>query len=115
VKTLEEIEKAIQNNANKPVMLDFYADWCVSCQIMESTTLADVKVQAALKGFKVLKVDLTENSKDNKAIMAHFHVIAPPTFVFFNAKGQALENMTLVGEMDTDAFLRQLQKVQQLQ
>lgn len=111
VKTLAEIEKAIKNT-KKPVMIDFYADWCVSCQVMESSTLADPRVLNVLKDFNVLKVDLTENNQDNKAIMSHFNVIAPPTFLFFSAQGQALETLTLVGEVSTEDFLNQLQKVQ---
>ncbi len=65
VSTLKELEEVV-NNSNKPVMIDFYADWCVSCKELEEFTFSDSKVQKLLKDFTLLQVDVTKNSKDDK-------------------------------------------------
>lgn len=111
VKTLAETEQAIHQALGKPVMLDFYADWCTSCKIMEATTFKDPAVQAALKNFTVVKVDITGNNEAHKALLQKFNVIAPPTFLFFNAQGQELSNHRLVGEMSAAVFLKQIHKI----
>lgn len=112
VKTVGELQQAIVKARGKPVMIDFYADWCTSCQIMEATTFKDPRVEKALKDFVVLKVDITANSKQNKALLSQFNVVAPPTFLFFNKNGDEQENLRLVGETPANKFLQQLQDAQ---
>lgn len=109
--TASTIEQAIQQAKGTPVMLDFYADWCASCKVMEATTFKDPKVVEALSHFTVIKVDVTANNSNNKALMTLFHVVAPPTFVFFNAQGEQLHNLKIVGENTADEFLETLNKV----
>ncbi len=108
VKTVEGVKTALANAKDKPVMLDFYADWCVSCQIMESTVFKDPRVEKALKEFVVVKVDITANNDQEKALLKEFNVVAPPTFLFFNAQGQEQTNLRIVGEKSADEFLQQL-------
>jgi thiol:disulfide interchange protein DsbD len=109
--TLSGLIQGIKNAKGTPVMLDFYADWCASCKLMEATTLKNKKVRQALAHFKVIKVDLTANNAHDKDIMAYFHVVAPPMFLFFNAEGKALPDLTLVGESTVETFLRLLRQV----
>jgi len=108
--TLEGIQQEIAQ-AGKPVMLDFYADWCTACKVMDATTFKDLKIQEALSQFKVIKVNVTENNSNNKAIMNYFKVIAPPTFIFFNKQGDELNQLKIVGERDTEDFLNTLNKI----
>ncbi|MDI9818175.1 MULTISPECIES: protein-disulfide reductase DsbD [unclassified Legionella] len=110
VKTVNEVEEAIANAKGKPVMLDFYADWCASCQIMEATTFKDPEVEEALKQFVVLKIDITANNNDDKALLKKFNVIAPPTFLFFNEQGHEYRHLRLVGEISASQFLKQLRQ-----
>lgn len=86
VSTVSEVQQAIAKAKGKPVMLDFYADWCTSCQIMESTTFKDPQVEAALKNFIVLKVDITANNAQDKALLRQYGVVAPPTFLFLTKR-----------------------------
>ncbi len=93
---------------NRPVMLDFYADWCVSCKEMEKFTFADPAVQAKLAGFTLLKADVTANSADDKALLARFGLFGPPGIVFFTPGGQEVAGLRVVGFQDAASFLRTL-------
>lgn len=110
-KTLAGIKREIEQAKGSPVMLDFYADWCASCKVMEATTFQDPNVLAALSHFKVIKVDVTANDAENKAIMKEYQVIAPPTFVFFNSQGKELSEFKLVGESSANDFLHKLNQI----
>lgn len=111
VKTVKDLQLAIDSAKGKPVMLDFYADWCGSCKLMESTLFKDPRVESALKNFVVLKVDITANREQEKALLSRFDVIAPPTFLFLNKQGKEETHLRLVGETSTDKFLNQLGRI----
>lgn len=108
VVTATNIQEAIAKANGKPIMLDFYADWCNSCKAMEATTFKDTQVLNALKDFVVLKVDVTANNPSNKALLQRYNVVAPPTFLFFNKDGKELEQARLVGEVNSKKFLKHL-------
>ncbi|WED43693.1 protein-disulfide reductase DsbD [Legionella cardiaca] len=108
VSSVSEVQEAIAKAKGKPVLLDFYADWCTSCQIMEATTFKDPQVEAALKNFVVLKVDITANNAQNKALLQQYGVIAPPTFLFFNKQGNEQSSLRVIGEASASKFLEQL-------
>ena len=107
-KSVSEIQDALANAKGKPVLLDFYADWCASCKVMANTTLQDERVLALLNNFIVLKVDLTANNAKTKAILSRYNVVAPPTFLFFDAKGIELSQLRLVGETSAKTFFNHL-------
>lgn len=88
----------------KPVLLIFYAKWCASCQTMERAIQQDPLLLRTLNHFQIIQADITELDEGNKALMTAFHVIAPPTVFVFNAQGILLENLTRVGEMDTQTL-----------
>ena len=111
VTTLDQVQAAMAQAKGKPVMLDFYADWCASCKVMEATTLKNPAVVDALSHFVVIKVDVTENSTEAQNVMSHFNVVAPPTYLFFNAQGEELKPVTVVGESSASEFLDVLQQV----
>lgn len=112
-KTLASIKREIEQAKGTPVMLDFYADWCASCKIMEATTFQDPNVLEALNHFKIIKIDVTANDAENKAIMNEYKVVAPPTFVFFNSQGKELNEFKLVGESSANEFLHNLNQIKQ--
>ncbi|BBP46667.1 thiol:disulfide interchange protein DsbD [Thiosulfatimonas sediminis] len=93
----------------KPVMLDFYADWCVSCKEMEQFTFSDQKVQRALEGVTLLKADVTANDDLDKALMKRFGIIGPPAILFFE-NGQEHKAQRVVGFKNADDFSQTIQR-----
>jgi thiol:disulfide interchange protein DsbD len=94
----------------KPVMLDFYADWCVSCKEMEALTFADPAVQQALAGVVLLQADVTPNDDLDKALYKHFGIIGPPSIMFFDRDGNELKNFRVVGFMKAEQFAQHVQR-----
>jgi thiol:disulfide interchange protein DsbD len=92
-------------------MLDFYADWCVSCKEMERFTFADPAVQARLAGMVLLQADVTANSEADKALLKRFGLYGPPGIIFFDAKGAELTDMRVIGYQDAPRFLKTLRDV----
>jgi thioredoxin:protein disulfide reductase len=82
---------------HRPVMLDFTAEWCISCKEMEHNTFPNEGVIGALKPFMLLRADVTANDKDDQALLQRFHSFGPPTIAFFDAGGTERENFKLVG------------------
>ncbi|WP_407275416.1 protein-disulfide reductase DsbD [Halothiobacillus sp. DCM-1] len=113
IKNLAELDQqlAAAKAAGKPVMLDFYADWCVECKKMEHDTFSDPGIVAALKPFVLLQADVTANNADDKALFKRFEVLGPPTIVFFNAQGVEQKAQQVVGYEAPDRFLRHLEAV----
>lgn len=116
VKNLAALNKRLQAAAKnkQPVLLDYYADWCESCLALERHVFADPSVQAVLSQahFKLLRVDLSENTADDEVLLQHFQVYAPPTILFFDRKGQELKALRIVGEVSQSEFLAQLANIQ---
>ena len=113
VATLSELEHRIAKATanNQLVMLDFYADWCISCKEMEAYTFKDSKVKQSLAGFVLLQADVTKNSDDDKALLAKFNLIGPPGVIFFGADQQEKSSYRVIGFQDADTFVNTLQRV----
>jgi thiol:disulfide interchange protein DsbD len=107
VKSVAELD-AIVAAAGKPVMLDFYADWCVSCKEMERFTFSDERVRARLAGAVLLQADVTANTEDDKALLKRFKLFGPPGIVFYDARGQLLASPRVIGYQNSDVFLASL-------
>jgi thiol:disulfide interchange protein DsbD len=109
IRNLVELETAVQA-AGKPVMLDFYADWCVSCKEMEAFTFTDAKVQAKLEGLLLLQVDVTANSPEDKALLRRFSLFGPPGIIFFDRQGREIQGLRVIGYQPADRFLATLNR-----
>jgi thiol:disulfide interchange protein DsbD len=113
VRTVAELDAKVKqaSQQGKRVMLDFYADWCVSCKEMEVYTLTDAKVKQALNDFVLLQADVTENSEADKALLDRFQLIGPPAILFFSTDQQEHPEHRVIGYQDTETFLKSLQRV----
>jgi thiol:disulfide interchange protein DsbD len=92
-----DLAQALNEAKGKAVMLDFYADWCVSCKEMEKYTFTDPAVQTALKDFVLLKADVTATTKEHRELLKQFGLYGPPATIFFDATGQERKNLRLAG------------------
>lgn len=113
VTSLKELKTALKaaSQRGQSVMLDFYADWCVSCKEMERYTFHDPSVINALGPFVLLKADVTDNSDDNQALMKYFNLIGPPATLFFGPDGEEQRGLRVIGFMEANDFVAQIQKV----
>jgi thiol:disulfide interchange protein DsbD len=109
VRSPAELERRLAA-VDRPVMLDFYADWCVSCKEMEKFTFADAAVQAKLAGFTLLKADVTANTADDKALLARFGLFGPPGIIFFDRRGKEIAGVRVVGYQEAAVFLKTLER-----
>ena len=110
VRTIAELDAAIAQNKGKMAMLDFYADWCVSCKEMEKLTFPQAQVKAHLDTMLLLQVDVTANNADDKALLKRFNLFGPPGIIFFNSAGAEIADGRVVGFQDADKFLQSLIK-----
>lgn len=97
--------------AGKPVMLDFYADWCISCKEMEAFTFTDTRVQRLLDDVVTVQVDVTANDADDKRLLERFRLFAPPAIVFFDRAGNELPAARVVGFLNADRFADHVERV----
>lgn len=106
IKSLDDLNKrvAAATAAGKPVMLDFYADWCTSCKEMERYTFSDRSVQAALSKAVLLHADVTANDAVDQELMHHFDILGPPTIAFYGPDGAERRNFRVVGYMKAPDF-----------
>ena len=104
VHSVQELQQMLNVAHGKPVMLDFYADWCVSCKEYEQFVFSDLQVQAALEGVVLLQADVTGNREEDAALLKHFELFGPPGIVFFNTQGQILQPI-IKGYQDAPKFL----------
>ncbi|BBJ00588.1 thiol:disulfide interchange protein DsbD [Ferrigenium kumadai] len=108
VRNLAALDARIAQARGKTVMLDFYADWCVSCKEMERFTFSDATVQARLKDTVLLQADVTANSDDDKALLKRFQLFGPPATLFFDTQGKEIDHR-VTGYQDAAQFLQSLQ------
>lgn len=106
IKSVADLEHEVEQAAamNKPVMLDFYADWCISCKEMERYTFTDPGVRRALGEAVLLQADVTSNDERDQALLQRFGLYGPPGIIFFNRDGEELPNMRVVGYKPADEF-----------
>ncbi|CDY76366.1 Cytochrome c-type biogenesis protein DsbD, protein-disulfide reductase [Caballeronia glathei] len=107
VRTSTELDLAVKAAA-RPAMLDFYADWCVSCKEMEHLTFSDPRVRERLAQLNLLRADVTANNADDQALLRRFKLFGPPGIIFFDAQGN--EVARVVGYEPADKFLKSLDK-----
>lgn len=92
--------------AGQPVLLDWYADWCISCKVIEHQVLNAPQVQAQLNGFKLLRFDLTESNAEQRALLDRYTLFGPPALLFFAANGSEMTTDRVVGEVNADEFAK---------
>lgn len=108
VRNVADLDDALRT-AGRPVVLDFYADWCVSCKEMERLTFVDPTVRKRMAGALLLKADVTANNDDDRALLRRFNLFGPPGMIFFDPQGRELPAARVAGYQNAARFLLTLQ------
>ncbi|MGH8853075.1 MAG: thioredoxin family protein, partial [Telluria sp.] len=111
IKSVADLDRELANSGGKTVLLDFYADWCVSCKEMEKLTFVDPQVQAKLADTILLQVDVTANDEQDKAMLKRFKLFGPPGIIMFDRSGKEIEDSRVIGYQSPEKFLTSLGKL----
>ena len=109
INSLDQLNNIIASNNEKPIMLDFYADWCVACLEFEKFTFTDKEVSALMQQYILLKADVTENNQNDKELMKRFNIFGPPAILFFNNSGDEVKQIRTIGFKNPKDFKKILQ------
>lgn len=113
ITAIEELDAILLENKGKKVMVDFYADWCISCKEFEKITFSDKSVQLEMDKFVLVQVDLTSNDAAAKAFTKKYGIFGPPAILFFDEDGHLKNDKTIIGFKEPQEFLKHLMDVQQ--
>ncbi len=114
VRNTAELDQAVKQASGKFLMLDFYADWCVSCKEMEQLTFSDSRVKKALADFVLLQADVTENTPEDLGLLKRFNLFGPPGIIFYNKQGQEILPIKVIGFENADNFLETINRIRAL-
>jgi thiol:disulfide interchange protein DsbD len=107
VASVADLDQQLRS-AERPVMLDFYADWCVSCKEMERFTFSDPRVRREMEAMLLLQADVTTGSEAGRALLKRFSLFGPPGIIFFDAQGREIPGLRVIGYQGPDRFLKTL-------
>ncbi|AJZ56588.1 cytochrome C biogenesis transmembrane region family protein [Paraburkholderia fungorum] len=110
IQSTDELDRALQAARGQPVMVDFYADWCVTCKELERFTFSDPRVVSAFAHWKLLRIDVTKNTTADAAMLRRFGLFGPPALIFYDRNGRQQADAQLVGFVGADAFLEHLKQ-----
>ncbi len=113
IHTVDELDRHIKlASANRQwLMLDFYADWCISCKEMEAYTFSSPKIKQQLAQFVLIQADVTANNENDKALLKRFNLIGPPGIIFFSPDQQGPSRLRVIGYQDVETFFKTLQRL----
>ena len=112
IQSLDDLSRELNQRDNKMIMLDFYADWCVSCKEYEKLTFSNSKVKERLKEYSLLQVDVTKNNANHKALLKHFNLYGPPAILFFDKQHSEIRTYRIVGYKNASQMLDHLKTLQ---
>ena len=97
--------------AGQPLLLDWYADWCISCKVIEHDVLGDPAVQAQLQGYRLVRFDITESNAEQRALLDRYQLFGPPGFLVFAANGSEKTDSRVIGEVKASEFAEHLARI----
>ncbi|MGO3737966.1 MAG: protein-disulfide reductase DsbD [Marinomonas foliarum] len=112
ITSLEELNSIVANQDTRPIVLDLYADWCISCRVLEDM-FASPDIAPRLNNIQLVRVDVTANSEDNKTLMKKFNLYGPPSLVFLDPQGNERKALTIMGEPSKSSLINRLDAILQ--
>ncbi|MFC3607147.1 protein-disulfide reductase DsbD [Stutzerimonas tarimensis] len=109
-----DAQLAAARNAAQPVLLDWYADWCISCKVIEREVLANPQIVPRLAGYRLLRFDVTASNAEQRALLDRYRLFGPPALLFFDGRAEELAEIRVVGEIDVAAFSSRLDRAETL-
>ena len=109
--TSEELDELILKS-RQPVVVDFYADWCVACLELEKYTFTHENIRPLLEKFTLIKIDVSEHNQNNQELMQRFNVFGPPSLIFFNSKGQEMPQLQRNGFVNHENFFNLIKEIE---
>ena len=97
--------------AGQPVLLDWYADWCISCKVIEHEVLNAAEVQPQLSAFRLLRFDITQSSAEQRTLLDRYQLFGPPALLFFAPNGSEMTTDRVIGEINAGEFAQILARV----
>ena len=112
ITTSAELDRALSaaKDAGQPLLLDWYADWCISCKVIEHEVLPDPGVVARLAGYSLIRFDMTDSNAEQRALLDRYKLFGPPALLFFAKNGEELQNVRVVGEIDAPGLIERLNR-----
>ena len=106
ISTAAELQQALAaaKAAQQPVLLDWYADWCISCKVIEREVLSNAEVVSALAGYRLIRFDITASNPEQRALLTHYQLFGPPALLFFAPQGDERQALRVVGEINATDF-----------
>lgn len=112
IQSLDDLSRELNQRDSKMVMLDFYADWCVSCKEYEKLTFSNTKIKEHLAAYTLLQVDVTQNKAEHKALLKHFNLYGPPAILFFDKQHNEERTFRIVGFKNASQMLEHLKTLE---
>ena len=105
-------ELAAAQAGNQPLLLDWYADWCISCKVIEREVFADPQIASRLGGYKLIRFDMTESNAEQRALLDRYKLFGPPAILFFDSSGKEISEVRVVGEINAGQFAERLNRAE---
>ena len=111
ISNVNQLKKNLYEESDKITFLDVYADWCVECKLMEQKTFRDKKVEGLLKNLNLIKIDVTDNTKEDIELLKYLNIIGPPAYKFYDYKGKEIKGFAIQGYMGPEKFSKHIEEL----
>ncbi|MDB2461417.1 protein-disulfide reductase DsbD [Gammaproteobacteria bacterium] len=111
ISNVNQLKKNLYEESGKITLLDVYADWCVECKLMEQKTFRDKKVEGLLKNLNLIKIDVTDNTKEDIELLKYLNIIGPPAYKFYDLKGKEIKGFAIQGYMGPEKFFKHIEEL----